>query len=162
MSQRTIDVDVPAGVDDGTRLRLAGRGAAAPRGGAPGDLFVTIRVAATPEFERHGDDLLAVRRVGIAQAALGTELEIEGLDGAHTVSVPAGTQPGQLFRIKGAGVPSLRGRGRGDLMVRVDVEVPTKLDDDEAELLHRLAEHRGESVLPPSKGVFARLRSAFQ
>jgi len=162
MSQRTIDVDVPAGVDDGTRLRLAGRGAAAPRGGPPGDLFVTIRVAATQDFERHGDDLLAVRRVGIAQAALGTELEIEGLDGAHTVSVPAGTQPGQLFRIKGAGVPSLRGRGRGDLLVRVDVEVPTKLDDEEAELLHRLAEHRGEAVAPPSKGVFARLRSAFQ
>ncbi|MBM3660907.1 MAG: molecular chaperone DnaJ [Actinobacteria bacterium] len=162
MSQRTIDVDVPAGVDDGTRLRLAGRGAAAARGGPPGDLYVTIRVTSTSEFERHGDDLLAVRRVGIAQAALGTELEIDGLDGAHTVSVPAGTQPGQLFRIKGAGVPSLRGRGRGDLLVRVDVEVPTKLDDEEAELLHRLAEHRGEAVAPPSKGVFARLRSAFQ
>ena len=162
MSQRTIDVDVPAGVDDGTRLRLAGRGAAAPRGGPPGDLYVTIRVAATNDFERHGDDLLAVRRIGIAQAALGTELEIDGLDGAHTVSVPPGTQPGQLFRIKGAGVPSLRGRGRGDLLVRVDVEVPTKLDDEEAELLHRLAEHRGETVAPPSKGVFARLRSAFQ
>jgi molecular chaperone DnaJ len=161
MSQRTIDVDVPAGVDDGTRLRLAGRGAAAARGGAPGDLFVTIRVAATADFERHGDDLLAVRRIGIAQAALGTELGIEGLDGGHTVAVPGGTQPGQLFRIKGAGVPSLRGRGRGDLLVRVDVEVPTKLDDDEAELLHRLAEHRGEAVAPPSKGVFARLRSAF-
>jgi molecular chaperone DnaJ len=162
MSQRTIDVDVPAGVDDGTRLRLAGRGAAAARGGPPGDLYVTIRVAAMPEFERHGDDLLAVRRIGIAQAALGTELEIEALDGAHTVSVPAGTQPGQLFRIKSAGVPSLRGRGRGDLLVRVDVDVPTKLDDEEGELLHRLAEHRGESVSPPSKGVFARLRSAFQ
>ena len=162
MAQRTIDVDVPAGVDDGTRLRLAGRGAAAPRGGPPGDLYVTIRVAATNDFERHGDDLLAIRRIGIAQATLGTELEIEGLDGAHSVSVPPGTQPGQLFRIKGAGVPSLRGRGRGDLLVRVDVEVPTKLDDEEAELLHRLADHRGEAVAPPSKGVFARLKSAFQ
>ena len=162
MSQRTIDVDVPAGVDDGTRLRLAGRGAAAARGGPPGDLYVTIRVAATPEFERHGDDLLAVRRIGIAQAALGTELEIEALDGSHSVSVPPGTQPGQLFRIKGAGVPSLRGRGRGDLLVRVDVEIPTKLDDEEAELLHRLADHRSETVAPPSKGVFARLKSAFQ
>jgi molecular chaperone DnaJ len=162
MSQRTIDVDVPAGVDDGTRLRLAGRGAAAARGGAPGDLYVTIRVAPMPEFERHGDDLLAVRRIGIAQAALGTELEIEALDGGHTVAVPAGTQPGQVFRIKGAGVPSLRGRGRGDLLVRVEVDVPTKLDDEEAELLHRLAAHRGEAVAEPSKGVFARLRSAFQ
>jgi len=162
MSQRTIDVDVPGGVDDGTRLRLAGRGAAAQRGGPPGDLYVTIRVAVTPEFERHGDDLLAIRHIGIAQAALGTELEIEALDGTHSVTVPPGTQPGQLFRIKGAGVSSLRGRGRGDLLVRVDVEVPTKLDDEEAELLHRLADHRGEAVAPPSKGVFARLRSAFQ
>lgn len=162
MSQRTIDVDVPAGVDDGTRLRLAGRGAAARRGGPPGDLYVTIRVAPHPEFERHGDDLVTIRRIGIAQAALGTDLEIDALDGTHTVTVPAGTQPGQLFRVKGAGVPSLRGRGRGDLLVRVDVEVPSKLDDDEAELLYRLAEHRGEAVAPPSKGVFARLRSAFQ
>ncbi|MFM8304239.1 MAG: molecular chaperone DnaJ [Actinomycetota bacterium] len=161
MAQRTIDVDVPAGVDDGVRLRLAGRGAAAPRGGPPGDLYVTIRVAPTDEFERHGDDLVAVRSIGIAQAALGTEIEVEALDGAHTVSVPPGTQPGQLFRVRGAGVPSLRGRGRGDLIVRVDVAVPTALDDEEAELLHRLAEHRGETVAPPSKGVFARLKSAF-
>jgi molecular chaperone DnaJ len=162
MAHRTIDVDVPAGVDDGTRLRLAGRGAAAHRGGPPGDLYVTIRVAASPEFERHGDDLVAVRAIGIAQAALGTELEIAGLDASHTIAIPPGTQPGQLFRVKGAGVPSLRGRGRGDLIVRVDVEVPAKLDDEEAELLHRLAEHRGEAVAAPSKGVFARLRSAFQ
>lgn len=162
MSQRTIDVDVPAGVDDGTRLRLAGRGAAARRGGPPGDLYVTIRVAPHPDLERHGDDLLAVRRIGIAQAALGTALEIPALDDTHVVTIPAGTQPGQMFRVKGAGVPSLRGRGRGDLLVRVDVEVPTRLDDEEAELLHRFAEHRGEAVAPPSKGVFARLRSAFQ
>jgi molecular chaperone DnaJ len=162
MSMRTIDVDVPAGVDDGTRLRLAGRGAAAQRGGPPGDLYVTVRVADHPDFERHGDDLFQVRRVSIAQAALGTELEVETLDGAQTLTVAAGTQPGHLFRLKGAGVPSLRGRGRGDLIVRVEVEVPTKLDDEEAELLHRLAEHRGAAVSPPSKGVFARIRSAFQ
>ena len=81
---------------------------------------------------------------------------------AHPVAVPAGTQPGQVFRVKDAGIPSLRGRGRGDLLVRVEVEIPGKLDDLEAELFHRLAEHRGETVAPPSKGVFARLRSAFQ
>jgi molecular chaperone DnaJ len=162
MAARTIDVDVPAGVDDGTRLRLAGRGAAAQRGGPPGDLYVTIRVAAHPQFERHGDDLLHVRRLGVTQAVLGTELEIETLDGPQALTVPAGTQPGQLFRLKGAGVPALRGRGRGDLLVRIEVEIPSKLDDEEAELLYRLAELRGESVAPPSKGVFARLKSAFQ
>jgi molecular chaperone DnaJ len=162
MAARTIDLDVPAGVDDGTRLRLAGRGAAAQRGGPPGDLYVTIRVAQHPQFERHGDDLLHVRRIGVTQAVLGTELEIETLDGPQALTVPAGTQPGQLFRLKGAGVPALRGRGRGDLLVRVEVEIPSKLDDEEAELLYRLAELRGESVAPPSKGVFARLKSAFQ
>lgn len=162
MAARSIDVDVPAGVDNGTRLRLAGRGAAAQRGGPPGDLYVTIAVRPHPDLERHGDDLVHVTRVGLAQAALGTELEIPGLDGTQTLTVPAGTQPGQVFRIKGKGVPSLRGRGRGDLLVRVDVEVPTKLDDEEAELLYRLAEHRGEPVAPPPKSVFARLRSAFQ
>ena len=162
MAGRTIDVDVPAGVDDGTRLRLAGRGAAAQRGGPPGDLYVTIRVAQHPQFERHGDDLLHIRRIGVTQAVLGTDLEIETLDGPQALTVPAGTQPGQLFRLKGAGVPALRGRGRGDLLVRVEVEIPSKLDDEEAELLYRLAELRGESVAPPSKGVFARLKSAFQ
>ena len=162
MDHREIDVEVPAGVDDGTRLRLPGKGAAAPRGGPPGDLFVTIRVARHPDFERFDEDLLHVRPVGIAQAALGTVLTVTGLDGEHEVTVPAGTQPGQVLRIKGAGIPSLRGRGRGDLLVRIDVEVPTRLDDEEAELLHRLAEHRGETVAAPSKGVFARLRSAFQ
>ena len=161
MDQRQIDVDVPAGVDDGTRLRLPGRGAAAPRGGPSGDLYVTIRVTRHPDFERMGDDLLHVRAIGIAQAALGTSLTVAALDDEHDLTVPAGTQPGQVLRIKGAGIPSLRGRGRGDLLVRIDVAVPTRLDDEEAELLHRLADHRGELVAEPSKGVFARLRSAF-
>lgn len=159
---RTIDVDVPAGVDDGQRLRLAGRGPAAPRGGVPGDLYVTVRVAPHPELERHGDDLLHVRAISLAQAALGTNLAITGLDGEHEVNVPAGTQPATLLRVKGAGVPSLRGRGRGDLVVRVDVDVPTKLSEEEAELLRRLAELRGEEIASPDKRVFSRLRSAFQ
>jgi molecular chaperone DnaJ len=161
-AQRTIDVEVPAGVDDGQRLRLAGRGPAAPQGGLPGDLYVTIRVAPHPDFERHGDDLLHARRVSAAQAALGTRLVITAVDAEHEIVVPAGTQPGQLFRIKHAGVPSLRGRGRGDLLVRVDVEVPTRLSDDEAELWRRLAELRGDDVAEPDKGVMSRLRSAFQ
>ena len=123
---------------------------------------MTIRVKPNPAFERHGDDLLSIRRIGLTQAALGTELVIETLEGTQELTIPAGTQPGQLFRLKGAGVPALRGRGRGDLLVRVEVEIPTKLDDEEAELLHRLADLRGEVVAEPSKGVFARLRSAFQ
>ena len=161
-AHRSIDVEVPAGVGDGQRLRLAGRGPAAPRGGIPGDLYVTVRVSAHPDFERHGDDLLHVRQISVAQAALGTRLTVTGLDAEHEVLVPPGTQPGQLFRVKHVGIPSLRGRGRGDLLVRVDVEVPTRLSEEEVDLLRRLAELRGEEIAPPDKGVFSKLRSAFQ
>ena len=159
---RTIDVEVPAGIDDGQRLRLAGRGPAAPRGGIPGDLYVTVRVAAHPDFERRGDDLAHTVRISVAQAALGVVLTVPTLDGTTELDVPAATQPGSVLRVKGEGVPSLRGRSRGDLLVRVDVEVPTRLSEEEAELLRRLAELRGEDVAPPEKGVFSRLRSAFQ
>jgi molecular chaperone DnaJ len=162
LAQQTIEVEVPGGVDDGQRLRLTGRGAAAPRGGQSGDLYVTVRVQRHPEFERQGDDLVHVARVSMAQAALGAVLAVPTLEEAHELTVPPGTQPGEVFKVKGAGVPSLRGRGRGDLLVRVDVDVPTRLSDEEAALLLQLAELRGEPVAPPEKGVFSKLRSAFQ
>src|SRR5262249_39512641 len=117
---RTIDVEVPAGIDDGQRLRLAGRGPAAPRGGIPGDLYVTVRVTRDERFERMGEDLLHVRRIAFTQAALGTRLDIETLEGVEELVVPPGTQPGHVVRLKGRGVPALRGRGRGDLLVRID------------------------------------------
>jgi molecular chaperone DnaJ len=161
-ASRAIDIEVPSGVDDGQRLRLAERGPAAPRGGPPGDLYVTVRVAAHPDFERQGDDLVHAHAVSVAQAALGALLTIPTLEGTTELTVPPATQPGQVFRVKGAGVPSLRGRGRGDLLVRVDVVVPSRLSDEEAALLHRLAELRGEDVAPPEKGVRSRLRSAFR
>ena len=162
LTDRTIEVQVPAGVDDAQRLRLSGRGAAAPRGGQSGDLYVNIRVRPHPDFDRQGDDLLSVKRVSVAQAALGAVVAVPTLEEPHDLSVPPGTQPGEMFRVKGAGIPSLRGRGRGDLLVRVDVEVPTRLSEEEAGLLLRLAELRGEDVAPPEKGVFSKLRSAFQ
>ncbi len=159
---RTIDVEVPGGVPDGQRLRLAGRGPAAPRGGIPGDLYVTVRVAADPRFERHGNDLLHVRSVAFTQAALGARLQVDTLEGPEELLVPPGTPSGHVFRLKNRGVPALRGRGRGDLLVRVDVEVPTELNAAETELLRSLAELRGEAIAPPDKSVFSRLRSAFQ
>jgi molecular chaperone DnaJ len=162
LAQQTIEVEVPAGVDDGQRLRLTGRGAAAPRGGQSGDLYVTVRVRRHADFERQGDDLLRVERVSVTQAALGAVLRVPTLEEPYELTVPPGTQPGHVFRIKAAGVPSLRGRGRGDLLVQVDVEVPTRLDDEQAALLAQLAELRGEAVTPPEKGVFSKLRSAFQ
>jgi molecular chaperone DnaJ len=160
---KSIDVEVPAGVDDGQRLRLAGRGPAAPRGGVPGDLYVTVRVAPDPRFERQGDDLLHVRRIAFTQAALGCRLDVETLDGDEELLVPPGTQPGHVFRLKGRGVHALRGRGRGDLLVRVDVDVPGRLSPEEEGLLRQWAGIRGDEVAAPQdKGVFSRLKSAFQ
>jgi molecular chaperone DnaJ len=161
-ASRRIEVEVPAGVDTGQRLRLPERGPAAPRGGVPGDLYVTITVAPHPAFERQGDDLVHVRPVSIAQAALGARFTITTLDGDdEEVEVPAGVQPGRVLRVKGKGVPSLRGRRRGDLLVRIEVEVPSKLRPEEEELLRRLAELRGEDVAPPDRGFFERVRSSF-
>jgi molecular chaperone DnaJ len=159
---RHIDVEVPAGVDEGQRLRLAAKGPAAPRGGVPGDLYVTVTVVADPRFSRHGDDLLQVVVVPFTQAALGAQLSIETLEDPEDLVVPPGTQPGQVFKLRGRGVPSLQGRGRGDLLVRVDVAIPEKLRPDEDELLRQLAELRGEAVAPPDRGFFQRVRSAFQ
>ena len=138
-ASRSIDVEVPGGVDDGQRLRLSGRGPAAPRGGVPGDLYVTVRVAPDPRFERQGEDLLHVRTIAFTQAVLGTHLDVDTLEGLEELIVPPGTQPGHVFRLKGRGVPALRGRGRGDLLVRVDVEVPTRLSAEEDELVRSFA-----------------------
>jgi molecular chaperone DnaJ len=158
---RDLDVEVPAGIDDGQRLRLTGRGPAAARGGVPGDLYVSVRVQADARFERHGDDLLHRHRIALTQAALGTELEIETLDGTEPIVVAPGTQPGAVLRIRGRGMPSLRTGRRGDLIIQLDVDVPTSLSAEEAELLVQFAELRGESVTSP-KGLFSRIRSAFQ
>jgi molecular chaperone DnaJ len=163
VADRRLDVEVPAGIDDGQRLRLAGRGAAAPRGGPPGDLYVHVRVAPHPDFTRRGNDLLHVRSISVAQAALGTACSIETLDGPEELVVPAGTQPGRVFRLRNRGVPVLQGRGRGDLLVQVDVAVPEQLSDEEAELYRALARLRDEAVEPASEGgLFSRIRSAFQ
>lgn len=159
---RHIDVEVPAGVDEGQRLRLAGKGPAAPRAGQSGDLYVTVTVVSDPRFTRQDDDLLQVVVVPFTQAALGATLPIETLEDPEELVVPPGTQPGHVFKLKGRGVPSLHGRGRGDLLVRVDVSVPEKLPPEEDELLRQLAELRGEEVAPADRGFLKRVRSAFQ
>ena len=159
---RTVDVDVPAGIDEGQRLRLAGRGPAAPRGGTPGDLFVAVHVIPNTAFERQGDELWHRLAVSIVQAALGATLEVETFDGPHEVVVQSGTQPGARIRIHGLGVPSLRTGRRADLVVEVDVQVPTNLTPEQAELLVQLAQLRGEEVTAPHEGLFSRIRSAFR
>ena len=161
VEERTLNVDVPAGVDDGSTLRLSGRGAVGPRGGPAGDLYVHLRVAPHERYQRLGSDLVTDVEVSIAQAALGTTFTLPTLDGDEELVVPPGTQPGREFVLRGRGVPHVQGRGRGDLRVVTRVDVPTKLSADEAELLRRFAEARGELVNPPDKGLLSRIKSAF-
>jgi molecular chaperone DnaJ len=133
-----------------------------PRGGAAGDLYVHLRVQPDERFVRDGDDLTAVVTLTPAQAALGTEVAFETLDGIEDLRIPAGTQSGDVLRLRGHGVPHVRGRGRGDLRVRYVVHTPTELSDEEEELYRRLAEVRGDAVSAPRSGVVGRIREAFK
>jgi molecular chaperone DnaJ len=162
IEDKTYTVDVPAGVDEGSTLRLTGRGAVGMRGGHPGDLYVRLRVKAHDRFVRHGDDLVQELDISMVQAALGAHLVLDTLDGREQLVVPRGTQAGKVFKLKGRGVPRLDGRGRGDLMVRVGVEIPKKLEVEEEELLRRYAEVRGEDVAPADEGFFTRFKTAFK
>jgi len=165
MEESTFTVEVPAGVEDGSTLRLAERGAAGQRGGPNGSLYVHLGVIPDARFERQADNLHTTLRVTMAQAALGLETEVESLDGAQRVVLAPGTQHGFVERIRGAGVPHLRGRGRGDLFVHVLVETPTGLTPEQDELLRQFAAARGEDVAARGsgggEGVFSRIRSAF-
>jgi molecular chaperone DnaJ len=160
-ADKQYTIDVPAGVVDGSTLRLTRRGAVGPRGGAPGDLYVHLRVRAHDRYRREDDDLVTEVPISIAQAALGTRLVLETLDGDEDLAVPAGTQPGHQFVLRGRGVPRLQGRGRGDLRAVVKVEVPVKLSSDEAELLRTFAEQRGELVGEGGSSLFSKIKSAF-
>lgn len=159
---RHLEVEVPAGIDDGQRLRLSGRGPAAPRAGAAGDLYVTVRVQDDPRFVRDGTDLHTVQRVAMTQAALGTTLGVATFDGEREVTVPPGTQPGKVVTLAGLGVPSLRNAKRGNLHVHLEVEIPDKLSAEEADLLAQFAALRGEAVQEHHEGFFSRIKSAFQ
>ena len=165
MEESTFTVEVPAGVEDGSTLRLAERGAAGQRGGPNGSLYVHLGVIPDARFERQADNLHTTLRVTMAQAALGLETEVESLDGAQRVVLAPGTQHGFVERIRGAGGPHLRGRGRGDLFVHVLVETPTGLTPEQDELLRQFAAARGEDVAARGsgggEGVFSRIRSAF-
>lgn len=153
---RKIRVNIPAGVDNGTQLRVGGEGEGGYRGGPAGDLYVEIRVEDHDTFQRHGLDLLAPLKISYIQALLGAEIEVETLDGDETISIPPGTNSGERLRLEKKGVPSLRGGGRGSLYFEIDVEVPKKLSKEEEKLLREIAEVRKEDVLPPKKGLFGR------
>ncbi len=162
IEDKTYTVDVPAGVDTGATLRLSGRGAAGPRGGGLGDLYVHVRVRPHDHFERHGYDLVHQLHVPFTQAALGTTVSFETLDGPEELKIARGTQNGRVVKLKGRGVPHVEGRGRGDMLVQVVVDVPTDLEPEEETLLRQLAELRGDEVAVAEAGLLTRIRSAFK
>ena len=158
----TYTVDIPAGVDTGSTLRLSGRGAVGPRNGSSGDLFVHLRVAPDDRFIRRDDDLIHEMSIAFTQAVLGAQIVLETLDGDEVVPVEAGTTSGDTIRFRGKGVPHLQGRGRGDLLVRLVIETPTELNDEQRVLIEKLASLRGEEIDPPAQGLLSKLRGAFK
>jgi molecular chaperone DnaJ len=165
-TRRTIKVRIPAGVEDGTHIQLAGEGEVGPGGGPPGDLFLEIIQRPHPIFERQGDDLHCTVTIPMVAAALGATLSVESLDGPADIDIRPGTQSGQVIPLYGQGVRHLNGNGRGDLVIHVTVETPSKLDAEQEKLLRDLAKLRGEEA-PPGRfapgqhGFFSRLRDAF-
>jgi len=159
--KQSIPVDVPAGVSDGTQLRVSAGGQEGRQGGGAGDLYVALHVKAHPVFERRGDDLVCALSVRMSQAALGTEIEIETLDGTETIKVQPGTESGTVIRLRGQGVPHLGRRGRGDLFLSVEVKTPAPQSKEERSLLERLAEMREERPRKGSglKGALRKLAS---
>jgi molecular chaperone DnaJ len=147
------------------RIRLAGEGEVGPGGGPSGDLFVEVHEKQHSVFTRDGDDLHCTVTLPMTAAALGTSMPLQTLDGEEQLDVPAGTQPDEVFTLRARGVPHLRGTGRGDLHVHLDLQVPTKLDDKQSDLLRELAGLRGEErpdvVAKAGGGLFGRLRDAF-
>jgi molecular chaperone DnaJ len=174
-TRRTINVKVPAGVATGNRIHLDSQGEVGPGGGPAGDLYVELTVTRHELFQRNGDNLELEVTIPMTAAALGTELTLQTLEaeredladqGTVTLTVPPGTQPGARLTVAGRGVPRLRGSGRGDLGVTFAVATPTKLNDEQRDLLHQFAESRGETlpqvaVGKHGKGVFSKLRDAF-
>ena len=140
---------IPAGVDTGTRVRLAGEGEPGDQGGPPGDLYVVVHVREHPLFVREDYEVLCEVPISFTQAALGAQIDVPTLDGKVKMKIPAGTQTGKVFRLKGKGIPHLHGGGRGDQHVRVLVETPTDLSAEQRELLEKFAEISGEETPPP-------------
>ncbi|GAA0584511.1 MULTISPECIES: molecular chaperone DnaJ [Actinomadura] len=165
-TRRTVKVKIPAGVENGIHIQLAGEGEVGPGGGPPGDLFLEIVERPHPIFEREGDDLHCTVEIPMTAAALGTSVTIETLDAAESVDIKPGTQSGQVITLYNRGVRHLNESGRGDLMIHVNVETPNRLDEEQEELLRRLAALRGEErppgkFAPGQRGMFSRLKDVF-
>ncbi|HEX8584753.1 MAG TPA: molecular chaperone DnaJ [Allosphingosinicella sp.] len=159
---RSLEVRIPPGVDEGTRIRLSSEGEAGVRGGPNGDLYIFVHLARHSVFQRDGNTLFTRCPVSFTTAALGGEIEIPGLDKTvHEVKIPAGIQSGKQLRIRGAGMPVLSGRGHGDMVVQVEVETPTKLNSRQKELLEEFRKTETGSECPASQSFFGKLKAMF-
>jgi len=156
-----LELKIPAGVDNGSRLRVAGEGEAGVNGGPPGDLYVVIEVEEHPFFKRQGNDIYCELPISFTQAALGDEVTIPTLQGKEKLKIPEGTQTGTVFRLKGRGVVSLNGRGQGDQLVTVTVVTPTRLSKRQRELLQQLAEESRNEPQEDSSGLFEKVKDIF-
>lgn len=160
-SKKTLSLKIPAGVESGNRLKLNREGEPGVQGGPSGDLYVVITVRDHPIFRREGQDIICEFPISFAQAALGCELEVPTLEGKVNLKIPAGTQSGKLFKLAGKGIPSLHGYGRGDELVMVRVETPTKLTARQKELLEEFSREGGEDVHPMGSSFFDKVKELF-
>ena len=159
---QTLEVDIPPGVDTGTRIRLSGKGEAGPRGAPSGDLYIFVHVRAHEIFQREGTTLATRVPISFTKAALGGSIEIPGIDGEElTLEIPAGIQSGKQLRQRGAGMPVLQGRGRGDMVIEVAVETPTRLSKEQRAILEQFRETETGDECPQSQGFFDKIRTAF-
>lgn len=161
--ERTLSVNIPAGVEDGTRIRLAGEGEAGMRGGPPGDLYIFLEIKPHPFFQRDGADLYCRVPISMVQAALGGELGVHTLDGGESkVKIPEGTQSGRQFKIRGKGMPVLRARDFGDLYIQANVETPQNLTRRQRELLQEFEAESSTRTQPEASGFIARMKEFFE
>jgi len=158
---RNLTVNIPAGVDNGTRLRMAGEGEAGDKGAPSGDLYIIIQVEKHEIFDRKGDDVYCEVPINFVQATLGDEIKVPTLDGKVKFTIPEGTQPGTTFRLKNKGIPHLNGHGRGDEYIKTKIIIPKHLSKEQKDLLKEFAEVSGEEINPEQKGFFRKVRDAF-
>ena len=156
--KNTIEVDIPAGIDNGQQLRYEGQGEAGANGGPYGDLYISYRIKPSKEFERRGNTIYTTVPISFAQATLGDEIKVKTVHGEKDLKIPSGTQPNKKFTLRGEGVPYIRGGGNGDQIVTVEVKIPKKVNEKQKEALVDFVKASGESITPQGKGFFERLK----
>lgn len=159
--QRKLKINIPAGVDEGTRMRLANEGQPGANNGPPGDLYVFLKVRPHPFFERHENDLHCTIPLNVAQAALGCDIEVPTLEEPYRLKIPEGTQHGAQFRLRHKGVPVLNSNGRGDLIMHIEVRIPSRLTRDQKKLLEQLRDTLPVDNAPNEKGLFEKVKDYF-